>query len=133
MDIKDRSAFPVMDSDYKCGMAVLTCVDSGVTALELIACNAPVDIPSWFVHTKPNIEVSAAPEWINVESKADQEHLKQWVRDGEYELPDHLMWFKEQYEKHAQERHAFFVADMQARYFQWRRFYAENLLSELSK
>jgi hypothetical protein len=131
MNIKDRSAFPVLDSDYKCGMAVLTCVDPGISALEFIACNAPDQIPAWFVHTSPDLAVTPQPEWHTL-PKPDQDNIKLWLQDGE-DLPTHLKWYSEQFNRHIEEDKAFKLADMQARYFQWRRFYAEQLLAELSK
>jgi hypothetical protein len=136
MENKDMPAFP--QTMAECNGGITEIVDFnpcsvGLTKLEFFACNAPVDIPSWFVHVKPDLKVTEKPSWFKVEPKSDQEHIKQWLTDSENELPDRLLWFKVQWEKHEEEDRAFRCADMAARYFQWRRYYAEQLLLELSK
>jgi hypothetical protein len=128
MDNKDKMAFPFYEPGSGFGS-----VSEGLTKLEFIACNAPVDIPSWFKHTSPELEDVKAPK---ADSIANEEHRKQalaWIHDPIYDLPQELDWFQDQYERYWESKRQAAIADEQARYFQWRRFYAERLLTELSK
>lgn len=104
----------------------------GVTKLEFFACNAPADIPSWFVHTPPERLVEN-PIWQTIANEDDRKHFINWLKDNEYDLPDHLKHYSETYNKHQEEGDEWRKKDWAARYFQWRRYYAEQLLAELSK
>lgn len=105
---------------------------TGLTKLEYFANNAPCEIPSFFEHVSPEKNITPMPEWQKVANKEDQELLKGWLSHG-FELPEELKWYSEQFDKHNAEDRAYRYADSQARYFQWRRFYAEQLLAELLK
>jgi hypothetical protein len=130
MDNKNTPAFPVLELKQLGDKMLLDCTGAGVTKLEFFACNAPNEIPSWFVHTPPEMKVTAAPRW-EVLPKEQQEAIKHWFM-GEKELPEELKWYSEAYKKHETEDRAFRLADQQARYFQWRVYYAEQLLAHLS-
>lgn len=135
-DNKNLPAFPISCGANETGIYSLLdarvgsdCV--GVTKLEFFACNAPVDIPSWFTHVSPEKNVTPQPTW-NTLPKDAQEHIKLWFSENT-DLPEELQWFGEQWKKHEAEDLAFRKADWAAKYFQWRRYYAEQLLNELSK
>jgi len=135
MDNKNQPAFPDTRRAAAQSFSNQTPEDlpTGLTKLEFFACNAPVDIPGWFKHTPPKLEEVKAP---NASSIVNEEHRKQaidWVRDPIYDLPQELDWFQKQYEMYWESKRLSAIADEQAKYFQWRRFYAEQLLSELSK
>lgn len=125
MENKGMPAFPIVVPEGKYHWF-------GVTKLEFFACNAPDVIPGWFKHTPPDIKITPKPDWLIIEGKEDQEHVRQWLEDGQ-ELPEWLQWFSEQYKVHDQEYGVFTYANLEAKYFQWRRYYAEQLLKELEK
>jgi hypothetical protein len=129
----DAPAFPMEKQVFMQGRLQIEIPPApGLSKLEFLACNAPADIPGWFIHTPPDIDVTPRPLWYTIEPKADQDYVKAWLEDGQ-ELPDRLEWFGEQYKKHEKEDALFRAANLEAKYFQWRRYYAEQLLKELEK
>jgi hypothetical protein len=132
MDNKNQPAFPVLELKQMGDKLLLDCAEVGVSKLEFFACNAPMDIPSWFEHVKPEREAINPPLLENIISESDRKTAEGWLYDPIFDLPEHLAWFQEQYNKYWAAQRKFHVANDQARYFQWRRFYAEQLLSELS-
>lgn len=125
---KNTPAFPIIEYGAPGESASL-----GVTKLEFFACNAPVDIPSWFVHMAPEKITCQEPSYDEIESKEDKETCRGWRMDPCYDLPDHLKWFQDRTEQASTAYSENIRKDNEARYFQWRRYYAEQLLSELSK
>lgn len=101
--------------------------------LEFFACNAPTDIPSWFEHTPPEKNVSKKPRQDDIENEEDRKIIKCWQVDPCYDLPDHLKWYSDKLDKAWEEESAYERKNTEARYFQWRRYYAEQLLLTLSK
>jgi hypothetical protein len=137
MDNKNQPAFPIPCVIDETG--IHTTIDSkdgaylaGVTKLEFFACNAPVDIPNWFVHVKPENKTGKNPNYDDIKIEEDRDLARQWVMDQCFDLPEHLQWFSDAITKNANDYSDFIKEDLSARYFQWRRFYAEQLLSQLS-
>lgn len=130
MDNKDLPAFPL---SLKLG-EVFTGIDKidGLTKREWFSGMAPVDIPSWFKHTPPEWKEVAMPQVNKIENEEHRREAKNWLHDPIYDLPEELSWFQKEYETYWESRRQYAVADQQARYFQWRRYYAEQLLTELS-
>jgi hypothetical protein len=107
----------------------------GVTKLEFLACNAPCQIPDWFKHISPDMEVTPRPSCENMTDEEMQLiHFWHNCNDplGE-RLPEHLKWYAVQYTLHAHELAQYNELDRKEKYFQWRRFYAKQLLAELEK
>lgn len=105
----------------------------GLSKLEFFACNAPVDIPGWFTYNKPEKNIPKTPDFNDIANEEDREMCRQWLHDPIFDLPNHLQWFSDK-SKEASDQYSDYVKrDCAARYFQWRRYYAEQLLSELSK
>jgi hypothetical protein len=143
MENKDMPAFPFFEFNENGygnsivfnggdGSRQILPYQTGISKLEFFACNAPADIPGWFKHTPPDIKVTERPDWRDIEPKADRDIVGAWIEDGQ-DLPDRLKWFSEQMEAHRNERGLFEHANNVAKYFQWRRYYAEQLLKELEK
>lgn len=128
MENKDTPAFPPSHMPENASQ-----IYTGVSKLEFFACNAPVDIPGWFVHTPPAIKPPENPIWQTIANEDDRKHFINWMKDNEYDLPDHLKHYSEAYNKHQDESDEWRKLDWAARYFQWRRYYADALLLELSK
>ena len=124
MSDKFSPAFPAINSEN-------TFYEPGVTKLEFFACNAPNEIPGFFTHVSPDKNITPQPRWQDL-FKEHQAVVKEWLSDRQ-QLPEELQWFGEQWRKHEEEDRAYRYADNAARYFQWRRYYAEQLLNELSK
>jgi hypothetical protein len=106
---------------------------AGLSKLELMAANAPAEIPDWFIHTSPPIVGSSFPSYETLSSEEDKEEIKNWLYDPIYDLSDHLKWFSDAVEKYHQDKGSYNKEDLKARYFQWRVFYAESLLAQLEK
>lgn len=134
MENKDMPAFPTITWDQlENGQVIQMTEHSGVSKFELFACNAPNEIPGWFKHIEPEKNISECPDYNNIENKEDKEFCRQWLNDTEFELPEHLKWFIDKTEKSRIEYFDWLRSDKEARYFQWRRYYAEQLLATLSK
>lgn len=104
----------------------------GLTKLEYFACNAPKEIPSWFVHVSPDKLTCQQPSFDDIENVDDRQLCRSWLMDSCFDLPDHLKWFQDKTEQASANYSENVRKDNEARYFQWRRFYAEQLLSTLS-
>lgn len=130
MDNKDKMAFPV-NEEITDRIDMGTKIYTGVTKLEFFACNAPNEIPGWFEHVAPEKNITPMPRWQDT-PKVHHDYIKAWFMDNQ-ELPEELHWFGVQYKKYEKEEREYRHADNGARYFQWRRYYAEQLLAELSK
>jgi hypothetical protein len=128
MENKDKMAFPFYEPGTGFGS-----VSEGLSKLEFFACNAPADIPGWFKHITPDFAFSEMHNPDEIENEEDRKEVKGWLRDPIFDLPDHLKWFSDRVELVRQEKKVFEAKNTEARYFQWRRYYAEQLLVELSK
>lgn len=103
-----------------------------ITTREYFAANAG-DPPNWFVHIPEEYKGLKYPDWREIKDESDQTLCMDWTRDGCYDLPDHLQWFSDKYEQARKENHEHKVKDTISRYFQWKTYYADNLLKQLSK
>lgn len=122
MENKNEPAFPVPADCYS---------REGMTKREYFACNAPNLIPDWFKHTPPEMDRTPMPLLPDTAPDEDVYVIRLWHDIGG-SVPNHLNWYTDQFEKYQNEHSAFEYADRQARYFQWRVFYAEQLLTQLS-
>lgn len=136
IDNKNLPAYPQPIAECNGGITDTLDYDrnsSGISKLEFFACNAPVDIPNWFEHVAPERDISEMYNADDITIEEDRKEVKAWLHDPIYDLPEHLKWFSDRIEEISHERAAYEVKNNAARYFQWRRFYAEQLLAELSK
>jgi hypothetical protein len=124
-DNKHEPAFPAVNNEN-------SFYTPGVSKLEFFACNAPVDIPGWFTYSPPPDKPIEDATWLRIENVDDRKYFIEWLKDGDYDLPDHLKKFKEEYDNYHNDLDDWRKKDWAARYFQWRRYYAEQLLNELS-
>ncbi len=132
-DNKNSPAFPTITWDQINGHFVQVTECSGVSKLEFIACNAPFDIPSWFIHLAPEKPDIKAPDWEEIKIVEDRNMVRGWVSDPCFDLPDHLQWFSDKTREATSAYYDWLNKDKATRYFQWRRYYAEQLLLTLSK
>lgn len=125
MSDKNSPAFPAIDGST-------AFYERGISKLEFFACNAPNEIPSWFVHISPEKGDAKAPRFDEVENEKDRELCREWLHDPIFDLPEHLQWFADKTNEATEQHCEWLWKDKAARYFQWRRYYAEQLLAELS-
>lgn len=128
IDNKDTPAFPVVESN-----SGFESISPGVSKLEFFACNAPVDIPGWFEHISPEKPEIKAPDFEDIQDAEDRKTVRSWVSDPCFDLPEQLKWFSDKTTEANSVYYQWLQKDKAARYFQWRRYYAEQLLTELSK
>lgn len=108
---------------------------TGLGLLEYFAAHAPAEIPVWFEGVAPDFEGEEDPrgsEAYEALSDVDISEISNWLQDDFLDLPAHLSWFENQLIQHRQDckDHA---KDCQIeRYFQWRKYYAEQMLEVLS-
>ena len=110
--------------------------------LLLTAIQAPMEIPNWFdadngyfIFSYPDFSLEM-PIVPNDLSAVDQKILQDWLSDPIFDLPENLeqignKWV-EYWDADRDHRTAKSVAYMQARYFEWRKFYAQNMLKIIS-
>jgi hypothetical protein len=126
----NAAAYPVFLQE---GLSHNSHVDAGLSILALFALHAPVEIPEWFEHEKPSQDqITKAPSWAELKNEGDKRICRDWLYDGTFDLPDHLKWFQDQLEAHKEETAYWTSNDKCARYFQWRRYYAERMINELN-
>lgn len=114
----------------------INCATQGLTKRELFANSAP-DVPEWFRHTAPPQNYPVAPSLSQIDNAEDAAIVEEWMEDACYDLPEHLMWFQDQYTTYWV---AYYKAELKWEYenkvscfFQWRTYYAENLINQLNK
>lgn len=133
MSDKHSPAFPTITWDQlPSGQFAQVTENIGLTKLEFFACNAPNEIPGWFTYIKPEKNIAEAPNFNDIENKEDRELCRQWLHDPIFDLPEYLQWFADKSNDAANQYSEWIKKDNAARYFQWRRYYAEQLLLTLS-
>lgn len=126
MNTTNQPVFPVNDSNS--GETGAT----GLTKREYFAATAG-NAPDWFEHIKEERNFSEVPDYRNIDDKEHKNILESWLRDGCFDLPEELQWFADAYEKRQKEENEYRKRDTLSRYFQWKTFYADQLLTQLSK
>lgn len=108
---------------------------TGMTKIEFFALNSPDEIPGWFVHVPPERNFPELPlPYLNRDApEADKQDLQDWRDDVIDELPEHLKWYSEQAEAHSKGIVKWDIENNIQRFFQWRIFFAENLLNKLNE
>ncbi len=106
--------------------------ESGLSKREYFAAHAP-EIPEWF--TGKSLDKPKEPKhWEEMpDGSPDKRILMNWHRDPCYDLPDHLKYYQEAWEGHSVMMGEWDRMNVQLRYFQWRVYYADNMLAELEK
>lgn len=106
-------------------------VHYGLTKREYFAANAGSP-PDWFEHTKEEKNITKIPDYRDIEDKEHRNICEIWLRDGCFDLPEELQWFSDAYEKRNKEEIAYRNRDTISRYFQWKTYYADNILKQLA-
>lgn len=142
MDNKNRPVYPcimqkVGENEYRAARpgdsTLYQFPMEGLTKRELFALNAPDTIPEWFEHKEIEIKVASLPNWYDIKDEKDRNMCKDWVNDPCFELPEHLKWFSDAFDKRSDDMNRSLKIIQEAKYFQWRKYYADALLTELEK
>ena len=99
------------------------------------ALNAPVEIPDWFDRVEPE-EFKEPPDWTHFAHHKHQNLMRQWHSYGncsEETLKDkpHLKTYIEKWTQYRQNIELARKKAEQETYFNWRRFYAEQMVKVL--
>lgn len=105
----------------------------GLSKREYFVSNAPDNIPEWFEHTQPVKPSQKMPDVGEIEDNLDASTCIIWLKDPCHDLPKRLSWFQKQYEEANVALHNWEIENKKERYFQWRTFYADNIMRELNK
>lgn len=105
----------------------------GLTKREIFTNSAPTEIPEWFPYKPVTKEIKPRPDWTTIENEEDSQICKSWIHDPCFDLPEHLKWFQDGFDKYFDESSALELQNKIQKYFQWRTFYADNLIKELNK
>jgi glycine/D-amino acid oxidase-like deaminating enzyme len=94
------------------------------------AANAPTEIPRWFEPIlEPKPTAPKAWDQMKWENEEDKGWVRDWHRDPIFDLPEHLSWYQKQWDAHNEVRRDWEKKYEQQRFFQWRWFYAEQMLN----
>jgi hypothetical protein len=99
-----------------------------------LAAHAPTEIPEWFEHEEPTGR-PVRPDWAQhplITCEDDNQRVREWLSDGWYDLPEHLQPIAEEKESYHKAENTWQDDNRRARYFQWRKFYAEQMALTLS-
>ena len=112
-----------------------TCTHSdyrGLSKREIGAFMAPNEIPDWF-QCSYSIGAPKAPKsWADFsDDEPFKFELKKWHHGGCYDLPEELQWYQQGWDKYHEDVAAYEKLKAMERYFQWRIFFSENLLTQL--
>jgi|GEM_PF-2903239 len=103
----------------------------GPSLKDYYAAHAPTEIPAWFEGNNPDFEGEGSPlsskeyEALSAEEKS---LISAWLEDGVWDLPTHLEWFESQFKAHQQDKQEYLKDCKIGRYFQWRKYYAEQMM-----
>jgi hypothetical protein len=131
MEEKNKPAFPIKSVEYD-GGDQYDVIHEGLTKREYFAAMAG-EPPEWFIHKPIEEKYPSTPNWNDIK---DEEHKKlcmDWVHDGYYDLPEELTWFSDKFNKAIEERAEWNYKNIVSRYFQWKTFYADELLAKLTQ
>jgi hypothetical protein len=100
---------------------------NGYIRLHLFAMFAPAEIPEWFTGIKPAYEGPAYPD-KDALTRDDLKIVNAWLGDPIFDLPEHLKWWESKFEAWQEAQSDYRKDCWIARYFQWRWWYAEQML-----
>lgn len=102
--------------------------DVPVSLLDHYAATAP-EIPDWFQHEEPEKDYPEPPSLADHRlSEQDRDHLRTWINHSEVGMPDHLKWYPEETKKANHLRAMWHQINEEARFFQWRLYYAQEMV-----
>jgi hypothetical protein len=105
----------------------------GLTKREYFAAHAP-EIPNWFAN-----KLSPTPKkpksWMEIKwsNQEETDLIRSWWSDPIFDLPEHLIWYQQEWQEYNELYNEWNRQNIIDRYFQWRIFYADNLINELNK
>jgi len=134
--IENPHAFPRPYSDNfdRHGYKEKNLAQEGATLLDYFAARAPLDIPSCYEHKPPERNYPDRPTWQDwfkgnpLVTEEDRNILRAYVSDGCFDLPPHLTGFAKDLETYRANTVAWDCSNKKARFFQWRWFYAMEML-----
>lgn len=132
MENDEKPAYPVLDQDYKYVDGRLMLKHPGMTKREVFAKDAPQEIPDWFEFKDPSLKHPVGPTFKNL-SPEDDRTVRDWIKDPSYDLDEHLQWFQMAWEQYLEDRFQYENQLKIDKYFAWRVYYADMLLSQLAK
>jgi hypothetical protein len=108
-----------------------TTVKSGLTKHEFFAAHAP-EIPTWFIHKQEQAPQKPTYNEATI-TEDDKAEIRQWLHDPIFDLSNHLSWYQDKWQEYNDECRVWEYKNTVSRFFQWRIFYAYNLIAELNK
>lgn len=127
----NESAFPELKLVESSEGRLAAYTGKGLTARDYAALRAPAEIPNWFIHTrKPEPMAPALP--VGKEKEAQD-----WIADGCFDFSPEtdpvLYQFQEEYGRYETALADWSAGNLEARYFQWRFYYADMMIAESEK
>lgn len=120
-------AYPIVETKDASSLSL------GITKREYFARIAPEEIPNWFVHVALPV-VKKPKGWSDYpEDFPFRQEMKAWQHDPCYDLPEELADFQKSWEDYGTECAEHRKMENETRYFQWRVYYANQLIAELNK
>lgn len=108
----------------------------GITLFYHYAGLAPQQIPDWFKHQAPEkTHHKKPPSWDDKElqiSPTQRDRLKAWQDDPCFDLEEDLKYFQDAVDDWYKDEAEWERRNKESRYFQWRGYYAENLITHLN-
>lgn len=106
--------------------------NEGMTLRDYFAVRAPVNIPYWFKHRRPEATYPPMPD-VKELDEAHRKTAEDWIEDPAFDLPEEIFFFGEKVTAHRAGHAEWLDTDRDARYFQWRFYYADSMLAEREK
>ena len=104
----------------------------GLTKREAFAMAAPNEIPDWFkVEELPTIK--PPKHFSEYKDSPFYNELKSWHNESCFDLPEEVSFYQKEWEEYYKDRNDRDKKQIELRYFKWRVYYADALLSELEK
>jgi hypothetical protein len=93
----------------------------------MFAAHAPQEIPEWFEYTSTLTAPQQPKDWQGMPESEDRELLCNWTRDPCCDLPEHLMWYQDEWNDYRKNYHDHERRLKVERYFAWRMYYSAQM------
>lgn len=103
-------------------------VPKGMTLRDYFAAKAPEIIPTWFKAVLPEKPIEPK-HWSSLpENDPFKKDIENWHKDPCYDLPEETAWYQTAWDVFREKRSQWETDCEEAKYFQWRMYYADAML-----
>lgn len=101
--------------------------------LSYFSANAPVDIPNWFNHKKPDDSwITPMPDIKTIKTERERIIAQDIIWGDKEYIPENLAWVDVQHSNHLKDLEKWNKENEAERFFQWRVHFAKTMVKMLN-